>query len=238
MSVTLLHGDCLEMMKEIPDGSVDMVLCDLPYGKTQCAWDAIIPVDQLFEQYNRIVKRNGAVVLFAAEPLASELRLFNRAGYKYEWYWKKGDAKTGHLNAHRRPLCCIETIIVFNTTKYNPQNLKPYNKITRRGSNGENYNRSNRENFQAFTNYPVHLLDFGRDKSKLHPTQKPVPLLEYLVKTYTDEGDTVLDNCMGSGSTGVTCVNTGRRFIGIELDERYFDIARERIENVKGVTVL
>ena len=227
----LFHGDCLEIMKDIEDESIDMILCDLPYGTTSCKWDTIIPFEPLWEQYNRTIKDNGAIVLFGSEPFSTLLRYSNLSAYKYDWYWKKGNAKTGHLNAHKRPLFCIETISVFNATRYNPQNLQPYNKVTRRGHNGECYAPSNKENLQAFTNYPTHLLDFPRDKSKVHPTQKPVALLEYLIKTYTNEGNIVLDNCMGSGSTGVACINTNRRFIGIELDENYFNIAKERIGN-------
>ncbi len=227
--VDLRKGDCLELMKDIPDGSVDMILCDLPYGTTACKWDVVIPFNLLWEQYNRVIKEGGAIALFGAEPFASELRHSNLNAYKYDWYWKKGNAKTGHLNAHRRPLFCIETISVFNTGRYNPQNLKPYNKVTKRGHNGDCYGTSKQENFQAFTNYPTHLLDFGRDEDKKHSTQKPVALLEYLVKTYTNPGEVVLDNCMGSGSTGVACVNTARHFIGIELDPNYFNIASQRI---------
>lgn len=187
----------------------------------------------MWESYNRVVKDKGAIVLFGNEPFSSLLRSSNLKEYKYDWYWKKGNSKTGHLNVKRRPLFCIETISVFKTNTYNPQGILPYNKIARRGRNGGCYGISGNSNFQEYTNYPTHFLEFDRDKSKFHPTQKPVPLLEYLIKTYTNEGETVLDNCMGSGSTGVACLNTNRDFIGMELDEKYFKIAEQRIKTAE-----
>lgn len=227
--IELWHGDCLELMKNIPDKSVDMILCDPPYGTTACKWDSVIPFEPMWEQINRVIKPNGAVVLFGSEPFSSALRMSNIKNYKYDWVWKKGNSKTGHLNAKRRPLFNLENISIFNSSIYYPQGLKPFNKITRRGSNGDCYSKSGTENFQEWTNYPVQLLDYEKDAHSIHPTQKPVALLEYLIRTYTLEGETVLDFTMGSGSTGVACVNTNRKFIGIELDDKYFEIAKKRI---------
>lgn len=227
--VKLLCGDCLDLMRGIPDGSIDMVLCDLPYGTTNCKWDTVIPFELLWKQYKRLIKPNGAILLFGSEPFSSKLRMSNLNLYKYDWIWKKGNEKTGHLNAHNRPLFCVENIMVFNTRTYNPQGLIPYGKATKRGGNGECYKKSGKQNIQAYTHYPTNLLDFKKDTDKVHPTQKPVALLEYLIRTYTTRGETVLDNCMGSGSTGVACVKTGRDFIGIEKDEHYFESAKKRI---------
>ena len=228
--IELLHGDCLEVMGLIPDGSIDAIICDPPYGATACKWDSIIPFDLMWEQLKRVIKSNGAIVLFGSEPFSSLLRCSNLKGFKYDWYWKKGNAKIGHLNAKKRPLFNIETISIFNTSNYNPQGLIPFGKITRRGGNGDNFGKSGTANFQDFTNYPVNLLDFPKDKERIHPTQKPVALMEYLIKTYTNEGETVLDFAMGSGTTGVACVNTNRNFIGIEKDDKYFEIAKKRLE--------
>lgn len=231
MSIQLMQGDCLELMKSIPDASVDMILCDLPYGTTQNKWDSVIPLDLLWAQYKRIIKVGGAIVLHAGQPFSSVLVASNLKSFKYQWVWCKSQA-TGHLNAKRQPMRNHEDIMVFcsASTKYNPQGLKPLNKMVRRGSNGTNFGDSGKENFQEWTNYPRTLLNFDSDRNAVHPTQKPVPLAEYLIRTYTNEGMTVLDNCMGSGTTGVACVNTGRNFIGIEMDEKYFQIAKDRIE--------
>ena len=242
----LINGDCLEVMKDIPDKSIDMILCDLPYGTTACKWDTIIPFEPLWEQYNRLIKDNGAIVLFGSEPFSSKLRMSNLKMYKYDWYWEK-DGVTNFANAKKMPLRCIENIIVFykKPSCYNPQGLITINKTVKNGKSvgGESLRADieksqNKGNLrttghvytQQFTNYPKHLIEFTRDCDKLHPTQKPVALLKYLIKTYTNERETVLDNCMGSGSTGVACKNTNRDFIGIELDEKYFNIAKERIE--------
>lgn len=236
-----LHlGDCLEVMKDIPDKSIDMILCDLPYGTTACRWDSIIPFEPLWEQYNRIIKDNGVVALFGSEPFASKLRLSNIKNYKYDWYWDRKNT-SGFLNAKKRPLKRIETVIVFSKSipryypimeeRGKPRSKSSYNKKI--GNGDMIYGKF--KNIKSFNNlyYPTNLLEFSNavQKGKLHPTQKPVSLLEYLIKTYTNEGETVLDNCMGSGSTGVACKNVGRDFIGIELDEKYFQIAKERIEN-------
>ena len=231
-------GDCLELMKQIPDGSVDMILCDLPYGKTECKWDAIIPFDQMWNEYKRIIKGNGCIALFGSEPFASRLRLSSQSFYRYDWVWKKNKA-TQYLNANRVPLLDYEVVCIFykKLPTYNPQMSegKSYSNRHKPGDSGEVYGKvafSERNNIT--TRYPRRIVDFNVETKPVHPTQKPVALLEYLVKTSTNEGETVLDNCMGSGSTGVACMNTGRRFIGIELDKQYFDIAQKRIEEAKN----
>ena len=230
--IQIKQGDCLELMKEIPDKSIDMILCDLPYGTTACKWDTVIPFNPLWEQYNRIIKDNSAIVLFGSQPFTTELNHSNLKMFRYEWIWIKNNS-TGFQLANKRPLKKHEIISVFYRKQptYNPQGLQVYGKINRRKSTGDNLSEmNNNEYIQRFTNYPTQILEFGYDKEKLHPTQKPVALLEYLIKTYTNEGDVVLDNCMGSGSTGVACINTNRNFIGYELDEHYFQIAKERLE--------
>lgn len=243
-SITLMQGDCLERMKEIPDGSVDMILCDLPYGTTQCKWDSVIPFEPLWEQYRRVTKERSAIVLFGSEPFSSKLRLSNLAWFRYDWIWKKPRG-TGHLNVKRQPLRDVENISVFyqKQSTYIPQLSKgePYSKL--KGGKKSRKSEAGQTTYGDFMNgaefrndnmgfrYPKQILEFGVvERGTVHPTQKPVPLLEYLIRTYTNEGETVLDNCMGSGSTGVACVNTGRDFIGIELDEEYFHIAKDRIE--------
>jgi site-specific DNA-methyltransferase (adenine-specific) len=229
---TLLFGDCLERMKEIPDNSIDMILCDLPYGTTACKWDTIIPFEPLWEQYNRIIKDNGAIVLFGSQPFTTVLNNSNLKFFRYEWIWTKNNS-TGFQLANKMPLKKHENISVFykKLPTYNPQGLKPYGKINKRGKVGNGGHLANEcnEYIQQFTNYPTQILEFPYDKEKLHPTQKPVSLLEYLIKTYTNENNLVLDNTMGSGSTGVACVNTNRKFIGIEMDEKYYDISCKRI---------
>jgi site-specific DNA-methyltransferase (adenine-specific) len=241
MMIDLRQGDCLELMKDIPDKSIDMILCDLPYGTTSCKWDVIIPFDKLWEQYNRIIKDNGAIVLFGSEPFSSYLRMSNIKNYRYDWKWLKS-RKTGFQMVRKRPLKCYEDILVFynkQPTYYNTQLIKlekPINSYRKNGKGGTLLNtiKCQKGRIQEYTNYNKDTLCFNNEHNinAFHPTQKPVALLEYLIKTYTNEGDTVLDNCMGSGSTGVACVNTNRRFIGIELDEKYFNIAKERISNV------
>lgn len=232
----LYNGDCLEVMdKLIEQGvKVDAIITDPPYGTTACKWDSVIPFNEMWDRLNKLIELDGAVALFGSEPFSSALRMSNIKNYKYDWYWKKGNSKTGHLNAKRRPMFNMEIISVFNSRLYNPQGLVPYGKIATRGHNGDCYAESKNKNFQEYTNYPTHFLEFSKD-GKFHPTQKPVALMEYLIKTYTNEGDTVLDFTMGSGSTGVACVNTNRKFIGIELDEKYFEIAKERIKKYSSV---
>lgn len=241
-NIILKQGDCLELMKEISDGSIDMILCDLPYGTTACKWDTIIPFEPLWEQYNRIIKDNGAIVLFGSEPFSTELRHSNLRMYKYDWVWDK-KIPSGMSYARFQPMRQTENISVFckGKTIYNPQMIKRNKPIKGGGmSKGETTNNQKLKPLHKTYEYknPVNLIAFDKiRKGSKHPTQKPVALLEYLVKTYTNEGDVVLDNCMGSGSTGVACVNTNRKFIGIELDKGYFDIACNRIAEAQKVGV-
>lgn len=233
-----MQGDCLEMMNAIADKSIDLILCDLPYGTTACKWDSIIPFDLLWKQYHRISKENTPIVLFAAQPFTTKLIQSNFKNYRYNWYWKKKNV-TGFSYARFQPMRCVEDICVFykKMPTYNPQGLvKVENPRLRKGNkmNGGVYDSEYLSNAYKtlFTNYPKHLIEFPKDKQNFHPTQKPIALLEYLIKTYTNEGETVLDNCMGSGSTGVACLNTKRKFIGIEKDNKYFETAKQRIDDV------
>lgn len=230
--IDIKQGDCLELMKDIPDKSVDMVLCDLPYGTTRNKWDSVIPLNKLWEQYERIIKDNGAIVLFSQMPFSAELVHSNLKLFKYEWIWQK-DNGTGFLNAKKMPLKIHENILVFykKLPLYNPQmrtGFKPYK--CKQGRHSTNYGAYEQGHITESNGerYPIDIIKFKKD-SGLHPTQKPVELLEYLIKTYTNENETVLDNCMGSGSTGVACINTNRNFIGYELDEKYFEIAGKRM---------
>ena len=312
-NIQLLKGDCLELMKHIPDKSIDMILCDLPYGTTACKWDIIIPFETLWEQYKRIIKDKGVIALFGSEPFSSHLRISNEEWYKYDWIWEKNNAGNFQL-VNCQPLKIHETISIFydnspnmefaNIMKFYMDKLglkqkdisklelskngnptgwvcnklngsqlptekqwekicslfgiaNEYEKIlssvktvtynmeledthqvlsnkNKGGNLGHLCSETNRENYiQTKTGYPKSILKFNREGG-LHPTQKPVTLLEYLIKTYTNEGETVLDNCMGSGSTGVACVNTNRNFIGIERDENYFNISNNRIEEAEN----
>lgn len=233
MKIDLRRGDCLEIMKDIPDKSIDMILCDLPYGTTRNKWDSVIPLDKLWEQYNRIIKEGGAIVLFSQMPFTAELIHSNLKYFRYEWIWEK-DNGTGFLNAKKMPLKIHENILVFykKTPTYNPQmrkGFKPYK--CKQGRHSSNYGAYEQGHITESNGerYPIDIIKFKKD-SGLHPTQKPVALLEYLIKTYTNENDVILDNCMGSGSCGVAAINTGRSFIGIEVDEKYFEIAKERID--------
>ena len=233
----LFKGDCLEIMKDIPDKGVDMILCDLPYGKTQNKWDSIISLDKLWEQYNRIIKDNGAIVLFAQTPFDKVLGVSNLKMLKYEWIWEK-EQGTGFLNAKKMPLKSHENILVFYEKMpiYNPQIVGDEIRKVKRNT-GEyrstNYNTHIEIKESEYKGrYPKSIIKFNRDKIKLHPTQKPVALLEYLIKTYTNEGGLVLDFTMGSGSTGVACLNTNRKFVGIELEKEYFDIATNSLKSV------
>ena len=238
----LIHGDCLEKMKDIPDKSVDMILCDLPYGSLECNWDNVIPFEPLWEQYKRIIKEGSAIVLFGQELFVARLMLSNIDMYRYSLVWQKSKS-TRYAQAKLRFLKEHEDIVVFSSgkcsansiikMKYYPQGLLPYNKIVR-DSTYKCSNRAGRKQLpdyiQEYTNYPKTILTFPSEGRPQHPTQKPVALLEYLIKTYTLENETVLDNCMGSGSTGVACLNTKRDFIGIEKDDKYIEIAKKRIE--------
>lgn len=237
--IDLRQGDCLELMKEIPNKSVDMILCDLPYGTTKCKWDIVIPFDKLWEQYERIIKDNGAIVLFGSEPFSSRLRLSNLKNYKYDWVWDKVVGK-GHLVAKIRPLQRTENIMVFGKGKINYYPImrnRPIEKccIGKEGKRSEIVGGVKKEQeYKMYkTYYPNNLLTFNNHnpRKKVHPCEKSVQLLEYLIKTYTNENELVLDNCMGSGSTGVACINTNRSFIGMELDKNYFEIAKNRIES-------
>jgi site-specific DNA-methyltransferase (adenine-specific) len=272
MELTLYHGDCLIEMDKILDGSVDLILCDLPYGTTDrkgisdkgdnrvLSWDTIIPLDKLWDQYRRVLKPSGAVVLTADQPFTSQLVLSNLEWFKYEWIWKKKKV-TGFLHANARPMKETEDILVFSplgasggsvkankNMTYNPQgliekNVKKKNNAKRLGKflhQPEHMGAGNKllhetEYEQKYTNYPSEILEFGLDKGSIHPTQKPVALMEYLIHTYSNEGETVLDNCMGSGTTGVACVNTNRNFIGIEMDSEYYSASCERIRGTVPV---
>ena len=232
----LYNGDCLEVMdKLIEEGiKVDCIFCDPPYGTTACKWDTIIPFDDMWERLNKLIKPNGAIALFGNEPFSSALRMSNIKNYKYDWIWKK-EKGLGFLNAKKMPLRDTENISIFynNPCLYKPQMRE-----------GKPYKATNKPNLQKGTNnsyksvqtvnngsrYPLTTLEFNRVNKTVHPTQKPTDLLEYLIKTYTNENELVLDFTMGSGSTGVACANTNRKFIGIELDNNYFDIASKRIE--------
>ena len=237
---SIKQGDCLELMKDIPDKSIDMVLCDLPYGTTKNKWDSVIPLNKLWKQYERIIKDNGAIVLFSQMPFSAELVHSNLKLFKYEWIWQK-DNGTGFLNAKKMPLKIHENILVFykKLPLYNPQmrtGFKPYK--CKQGRHSTNYGAYEQGHITESNGerYPIDIIKFKKD-SGLHPTQKPVELLEYLIKTYTNEGETVLDNCMGSGSTGIACINTNRNFIGYELNEKYFEIAEKRINECIETTI-
>ena len=247
--VQLYQGDCLELMKNIPDGSVDMVLCDLPYGTTGSKWDSVIPSDKLWPEYRRIASEKCVFVLFGTEPFATCVRHDALDLYKYDWIWRKTTV-TGFAHARNMPLRDYENIMVFSKAPigrisrlgdrrmpYNPQGLKECHQVdeshkTSRIMHSKTFaNTKEKYYVRTQTGFPRMVLDFKKDPkdSQYHLNAKPVPMLEYLVKTYTNPGDVVLDNCMGSGSTGVACVRTGRRFIGMELSEEYYQTATERI---------
>ena len=228
---TLIQGDCLEVMQNlIKQGvKVDEIITDPPYGTTACKWDSVIPFEPMWDCLHKLIKDNGAIVLFGNEPFSSALRMSNIKNYKYDWIWKKSNVM-GFLNAKKRPLKEIENILVFNSKIYNPQGLikNPKGK-NKRGSQTDTLGNYNLINFSEYTNYPKTILEFKSERG-LHPTQKPVALLEYLVKTYTNESDVVLDFTAGSFTTGVACQNLGRKFIGIELDKQYYEIGVERMK--------
>ena len=237
--MNLMLGDCLERMKEIPDGSVDLILADPPYGTTACKWDSVIDLPLMWEQLKRVIKPNGAIVLFGSEPFSSFLRCSNIKDYKYDWYWQK-ERPTNVMQVKRRAGKVVETISVFYSSQclYIPQKTAHTGELrTNKIKNGTlgvliDSKSSVPTSYQDDgTRYPIQVLKFNRDclKSNLHPTQKPVALMEYLIKTYTQEGETVLDFAAGSFTTGVACKNTGRKFIGIEKDAGYFEIAKQRL---------
>lgn len=251
--VQLYKGDCLEIMRDIPDKSIDMILCDLPYNKLVAQWDKIIPMNLLWEQYKRVIKDNGAIVLFAQQPFTSLLVGSNIDDFRHNIVWHK-DKCANFIHAKYQPRKTTEDILIFskqgsgfvhnskNKCTYNPQMIdrkprKPTQKTVRSKSllevRGEACDLQSGEDFIADKSYPENIVYFKTEhKNRLHPCQKPIKLLEYLIKTYTNENETVLDNCMGSGSTGVACVNTNRKFIGIELDENYFNIACNRVNSL------
>lgn len=234
MKINLMQGDCLERMKEIPDGSVDLILCDLPYGTTACKWDSVIPFEPLWEQYRRIAKKNAAIVLTASQPFTTALIASNMKMFRYCWVYQKPQGVDPFM-AKKRPLNNIEDVVVFAEKQptYNPQKTvgKPYKVVRDKKPRlheltGQTLKQT--ETVNTGDRLPTRILYFNQQRG-LHPTQKPVALMEYLIRTYTNEGDVVLDNCMGSGTTGVAAANTGRKFIGIEMDAGYFDIAKQRI---------
>lgn len=235
--INLYNGDCLDIMKDIESKSVDLILCDPPYGTTACKWDSVIDLPKMWEQLNRIIKPNCPIILTAQTPFDKLLGASNIKNLKYEWIWEK-TAATGHLNAKKQPMKAHENVLVFyeGQCNYYPQMIdghKPTNSFTKRNGDGECYGKTVEiSGGGSTTRYPRSVQIFKSDKQKvsLHPTQKPLALMEFLIKSYTLEGQTVLDFTMGSGTTGLACKNLNRRFIGIELDETYFSIAKERIQ--------
>lgn len=230
----VLHGDCLELMNNINDKSIDLILCDLPYGTTQNKWDVIIPFDKLWGQYERIIKDDGVIVLTATQPFSSAVVMSNPKLFKYEWIWKKTDS-TNFLNAKHQPLRIHESVLVFyKKAKYFPQGLKPYKALKKDSSKNttENYGETKGNQYlQEFTNYPESVIVFPSANDTIHPTQKPIDLFRYLIRTYSNEGETVLDNCGGSGTTAIASIMENRNYILMEQDEKYFNIINKRIEN-------
>lgn len=246
----IYNEDCLEGMKKIKDKSIDMILCDLPYGTTACSWDSVIPTDKLWEQYKRIIKDNGAIVLFGSQPFTSLLVSSNFDWFKYSWVWKKNRA-TGHVHAKNKPMKIHEDICVFssgttihasqskNRMPYNPQGLKELSTPTlrKRNDSGDNAvmsaRKSHKPTIQKYTNYPTSILEFDieMNEDRIHETQKPLALCEYLIETYSEENQIILDNCMGSGTTAIACINTNRKYIGFENNINNFQNSIKRIKN-------
>ena len=237
----LKQGNCLELMPMIPSGSVDMILCDLPYGTTACKWDTVIPFEPLWAEYKRIIKKNGAIVLFGSQPFTSALVMSNPDWFKYQWVWDKRRPSNPML-AKVQCLKVHEDVLIFSDGKcnYYPQGVTETDGKPRGGVKPSKtelgFGKTIKEDYkQTHTGYPKSIQTFGTDNTKnVHPTQKPIALCEYLIKTYTNEGEWVLDNCMGSGTTGVAAVNTNRNFIGIEQEPKYFEIAKKRIEDASN----
>ena len=243
MKYELFNADCLEKMKDIPDKSIDLILCDLPYGTTKCKWDVIIPFESLWINYNRIIKDNGVIALFGTEPFSSKLRMSNLKMYKYDLYWEK-EKPVNFLQLKKRFGKKTENICIFykNQPYYNPQKYKTDKLVTNNPRQKDNSSIVSAIGFKNINKYkddgsrfPCDILRFNRVAlgKSLHPTEKPVALLEYLIKSYTRESELILDNCMGSGSTGVACINTNRNFIGIEKNNYYFEIAKKRLEEAE-----
>lgn len=256
----IVNGDCLEVMKQIPSDTIHLILCDLPYGTTKCKWDSIIDMDKLWTEYRRIlIKPTGVIVLFGQQPFTTKLISANYEWFKYNIIWKKNKT-TQYLLANYRPMKCTEDICVFSpggaaaasrhkgNMTYNPQNLVPVNIVKKNSEKriGKMLNQlhhlgpnnkltSDTEYKQSFTNYPTELIEFEIESSTIHETQKPVRLIEYLIQTYSNSGETVLDNTMGSGTTGIGCMNTGRKFMGIELEKKYFELSHERLVSNKKI---
>jgi site-specific DNA-methyltransferase (adenine-specific) len=248
--IRLIQGECLaEMDKLIADGiTVDAIICDPPYGTTTCKWDSVIPFEAMWKRLNKLIKPNGAIVLFGSEPFSSLLRISNIKNYKYDWIWEKSIV-SHFAQAPYRPLTVVENICVFSfggvsknakiRMKYNPQGLKNCNKICKGKGHSDHRpsNKIQKDYIQTKTGYPKHLIYFKSDSSNLHPTQKPVALMEYLIKTYTDENELVLDFTAGSFTTAIACINSNRRFIGIEKDDKYFEIGKKRLKNMQGFLI-
>ena len=228
----VIHGDCLEVMATLPDKSIDMILCDLPYGTTACKWDTVIPFEPLWKEYKRLIKDNGAIVLTASQPFTSVLVTSNLGWFKCHWIWKKSRA-TLYQHAKKRPMKGFEDIVCFGSCRtYNPQGIRGLNKMNRRGSGGGTFGdnwKSSNDYMTTHTGYPKGIIDVPNEGDIVHPTQKPVALFEYLIKTYTNEGETVLDNCAGSGTTAIACLNTNRNYILIEKEKEYIDKTNKRI---------
>jgi DNA modification methylase len=237
MSSLLMLGDCLERMKEIPDGSIDLVLCDPPFGTTDCKWDAVIDLDAMWTHLRRVIKPSGAIILFGSNPFTARLIMSNPKDFRYSIIWEKEQA-TNFMFLKKQIGKAHEDISVFYKKQptYNAQMVfhgKPTNTGSKNAVQSHNLSGGEAKREGSTDRYPTSVLKFNRDRTKAHPTQKPVALMEWLINTYTNEGETVLDFTMGSGTTGVACVNTNRNFIGIEMDQKYFDIASDRINNTK-----
>lgn len=237
----ITHADCFDVFPDIPDGSIDMIFCDLPYGTTHNAWDKPLPLDELWSHYKRIIKPNGAIVLTAQPPFDKALAMSNSEMFRYEWIWAKS-SPTGHLNANRMPLKAHENILVFyrSLPTYNPQKTSghaPVNRYTKHTTDGSNYGKTaiGITGGGQTDRYPTDILHFPRDRERLHPTQKPLALCEYMIRTYTNEGDTVLDNCAGSCQIPIAAANTGRNFIAIEKEQHWAELGRERLQNLQIV---
>ena len=240
--------DCLIGMQEIPSGSVDLIICDLPYGTTANKWDSIIPLDKLWAQYKRIIKRGAPIVLFAQCPFDKVLGCSNLDWLKYQWVWSKNQV-TGYLNANYAPMRCHEVVLVFsefaaapsnNPMRYNPQKIKGAVRVHnhKAGDNGNNYRYAKAAKVVTDEEYPRDILEFNRDTDSWHPTQKPLALISYLIRTYSNPGDTVLDNCMGSGTTAVAAIRTGRNWIGYEMNTEFYNMALKRIDETMRTPTL